>query len=81
MYSIVETIEKKGTQVTAVPNSWIKKDEKILLWPPKNVADATKLRKFRQNNEPPQTCWLKCPFNRILFENIGTYYFKILFKF
>lgn len=67
MFSIVETIERTGIVVTAVPNIWIQYGN--LAWPP-NVK-GLKLKKLRETKASPETNWISVPINRILFENIG----------
>lgn len=67
MFSIVETIERTGTVVTAVPNIWIKNGN--LSWPPN--TKGVKLKKLRESKAIPAANWINVPINRILFENIG----------
>lgn len=69
MFVIIETIEKRGPEVTAVPESWVTDSGKNVFWP-QNI-DGKNLRNFRKNQRNPESNWSKFPINRILFENIG----------
>lgn len=69
MYCIVETFERSGIVVTAVPDTWLTKidDKNILLWP---NCNGKKLKNMRQLRAAPEPDWIKISINRILFKNI-----------
>lgn len=68
MYCIVETLERTGPVVSAVPSNWIIKNN--LYWPDGLNAKGSKLKKLRESRATPTSSWISMSVNRILFNNI-----------
>lgn len=64
MYTIIETLEKNVSVISAVPIQWI--TGSLVLWPSKS-----KLNDARKKCKEPESSWKNFKIIRVLKENIG----------